>query len=427
MDPHQLREQLELAGPADVLRRVFLGPDSLQRNRSILDRLDNNQNRSGEWIETIQRESVFKRLRYFEAAPENTVVVSLDLLRFQYRACSMPEDYTLVYTTAFKHDESARLVASRSMQNMLRSSLESLMERSRPNYEGNDTSARVLITTDLFVRKAQSKRFEVELPLLLLGLKSAANCLSLTGMKRYLGLWQQHDEKTIPSSVKPIKLSFFTSLVASLRLPHEKTILGSAEQQRNGVLSILCGFKDAPENGPYHLGVHLPRDSIDAMSQWLAVLAHWKAVDQIWTEWLQYQISDAANKERWPQGSKRHQKFHEESVRLFILNMFRAGGTSHAWRIFEASSEHILQSDEKLWTLLFRHAERMPRLDHDLHERVKARFVSKLERYINRLEGDLGLEWIEPKDGQEPYHNPILHATNKLNLLSENNSSHSPH
>lgn len=419
MDPLQLREQLELSSPADVLRRTFLGPKSLQRNRSILNRLEKNQNRPGDWKETIQRENVFKRLRHFESAPEAAVVVSLDLLRFQYRGCSMPEDYTLVYTGAFKYEESARLIASRSMQTMLMSCLKSLAERSRPNYDGADTPERVLIAIDLFVRQAQSQGFEVERSVILLGLKNAAGCLSLTGLKRYLGLWQQHETKTIASSVKPIDLSFFTDIVSSLRSPREMMTFGSAEQQQRGVLEILCGFEDAPDNEPYHLGAHLPRDSIDAMSHWLALLAHWKGVDQIWAEWLQYQMSDAADRGKWSPGSKRHQNFHEDIVRLFILNMFRAGGIKGAWRMFEASSEFILQSDEKLWGLLFQNADSMPRLKHDLHERVKARFVSKLERFINTLEVNLGIEWIGSHNGQEPYHKPISHATDKLNQLSE--------
>lgn len=403
MHDGQLREQLELDSVADALRRIFTGPGSLQRGRSNHQRLEQNQARPGDWTETIERPNLFRRLRHFEDENKPSVVLSLDLLRFQYRACSMPEDYVLVYATAFRHRESAQLIASQSMQSMLRGSLTALLNKSRPHYKGTDTADRVLMAVDHFVRRARSRGFEVESSLLLLGLRSAVDCQSPSAIKRYLKLWQTLIGRVRQTPLKSVPPRFFIDLVAGLSSKREDSLLGSPEQVRKAMLEIMCGFSDAPSAQPYHLGIHLPRDSAPVLTKWLSALAVWKGGEQIWAEWIRIQPPLGA-------ASKRDFQTHEsdrllsEMTPKFIMCLFQADDPVRAWRVFADASQFVHQHDYEIWSKLFIHAAFMPRLEHKLYERVKAEFIRKLDRELRTLEGNLGLRWIEPGNGQQPYH-----------------------
>jgi len=295
----------------------------------------------------------------------------------------------LVYTTAFKHDESARLIASRSMQNMLCRCLESSMDKHKKN-----NADRIITAVDHFVRRAHARDFEIELPMLLLGLRSAFACWSLSGMKRYLQLVQEHNSKYVQAAEGRIQLEFFDHLLEDLRETRQSPPIVSPEQLRQAMLEITCRS--------HYL---MPQDSAPALSRWLTTLAHWKGADEIWDEWVRnYEASVRNHADPQIRNVQKTELPLWQSSRLFIMYMFRAGDPVRGWRIFEASADLVTQSDEKVWAELFDHADSMPRLRHELHERVKNKFVSKLERKLHSLEHALGLRWVDKGGGPEAHH-----------------------
>lgn len=431
MSSDHLRAQLELDSSADLLRRIFYGSRGLQRSRTINQRIQTNQDKAIDYDETVYTQSRFKRLRPMADDAQAALTVSMDLLRFQLKACVAPNDFIRVFATAIRHQKIAQLLGDRNLQRLVWIKL-----------QNNADTPGVLSTLNVLVSHLASQRIPLDSGLLWLGLKSSARCLALPAMKRYLRYWGK-----IPMSSQQS-----VDLLAALKEGVEKHSATSVFPSRQATMELMYGFPDG--RNEFNLRRCIRRHSTRTRALWMSILATYGAKDQMWMEWLDFcadvetirkakdgfglSIRDwglylgvdglvATPTEKSARSSAPSDCGGSSAVtvtgstptkttpddmitsaqtamaRLTILEFARINEPKLAWQVFTTIPEAIAERDNEVWDILFAYADHMPRVDQPTGQRILGHFCAKLTKMLREIEEELGVQWVTFKRG-DPYH-----------------------
>ena len=422
-----LKIQLELDSQADLLRRIFFGPRGLQRSRTINQRLQSNQQLSADHEEPKHGQSPFLRLRVGDGEIQAALTASVDLLRFQLKACVRPDDFSRVFAVAFRTRKLAQVLSDRNLQRLVWIKL-----------ERHEDLQGALAALNVLVHRLQGYRLPVESAVVWLALKISAQCYALTATRRYLRLWGRR-----------MTSHQFVEFLHALKEGLGKTGSTSLYSKQRSVLEIMYGASNAQDRDlgtsrQYSLRRFIPRHTAESMTLWLSILAQCEAGDVMWDELLlfwkdvaQFRDNDVhpdgvgiitpdesdaedllvskptglAGSSSMEMNAPLYRKPQLRScdregvaghlassiIRTALLEFIRIEDVRHAWQVYARASGVIDDGDDEVWNALFSIADRMPRLEPAVHQHAIDQFTKKLIRSLRHIEKQLGIKWVTQK------------------------------
>lgn len=429
--------QLELDSQADLLRRIFFGPGGLQRSRTINQRLQSNQQLSADHDESMHGQSPFFRLRVWDGETQAALTASMDLLRFQLKACTRPDDFSRVFAVAFRSRHLAQVLNDRNLQRLVCIKL-----------ERHEDLQGVLAALNVLVHRLQSYRLPIESGIVWLALKTSARCHALTSTRRYLRLWGRR-----------MTSHQLVGVLFALKEGLGKTGVASLHSNQRSVLEILYGSPDARghdrrTSGQYSLRYYMRGHTAESMTLWLSILAQCGAKDVMWDELLLFwndtakcrestansnglvttkpeprkeevllvskhaELSDSSSIE-WkpPLYEERMPSVYRDCdeapgllmtsvTRTALLEFIRIGDPGHAWQVYSRVSGVIDNKDDEVWDALFSIADHMPSLEPAVQQHAVGPFIKRLIRSLRHIENQMGIKWVVSKKGHD--HHQLL-------------------
>ena len=403
----EFEHQLELRSPADILRRQLLGPRAKLRAVSINNQQRLLQFRKGHRLESLEdhfdRDTVAVRFRPNSTDEHDAVTVSMDLLRFQIKACSSPEDVTRVLTVASQNEHCMHLLGTSNMQLLLSCVLE--------NFEPN----RVLVTLNKALLRFQAANVELELPMIFLALRRAALVFNLAALRRWLLVLRRYTTavrwglKLDDDCFRPILDAF------------NQGYSNATPKHREAIEACIGGFPDAPNpHDSYHLGSFMRFYRLRTYSSWIDLLLKLSLPHHIAKTWPALRKSGSLREGRTLSitAFKQHRSFVVGHV---MLAMFQIQLHDQAWRVFEEAGLYV-QPDHPLWSQMLHEGLHDPlsslpdsiRLKPELARRLSHLVFNQLERRLEDIERNLQVVWVKPRNTSiQPYHSFFYEARDR--------------
>jgi len=447
LSPEQLRNQLFLKSTSDVWRRSLFGVQAVMRGRGINHRLMAYQDRlqademkdyekrrskrklhreqeekrlglplpqtsrareteeddpqTGKIAKTnaseVEGEGIPDFIRLYDPnASLESASVTVQLLRYQFRSCTSPEDFTRVISVLLDtrpgmpnaDGRGARILANQNVQRIIAHSLK--------RYD----ATRALCSLSLLIRRLETHKERADISIIQLALACALRCHNMVAARKYLQLFSEaQPSQPQTDAVATILPQLLSALKAGL--------LNHPPRSRNApaVLEILYSQpSSSPESGSTqpHLRPSL-RSYLRPYTDWIDILAFCSATDRLRSEWTHLQSRLADSTSSWAdKGGKA--VFDAAAARIFMHAFFTAGAPADAWAIFEKHGDKIAMSDEVIWEYLLDNAEEKPELPEDLQKTVENKFTARLEKMLHEIEGKMGIKWVAGADGEEGHH-----------------------
>lgn len=386
----QLQHQVELAGPADVLRRRFFGPFALLRGRAINERMartdfvkDVMKQTPAQEKQKEQEEDDIDPVVARENAEQSAVKCAVDLFNAQGLGAYEPGDLQRIITVASQNSEMARNLATPSLQGTV------IKTAGRREQQDRLRFYNVYIT--LFERQGLKLH-----PLILWqALLSSAFLLNLTALKRYLLLWRNFRLRSPPHTDESKKLVPFSSLLNQIILG----LKSSPASDRAGLKAALLGFPDTAEHGEYHIRAQIqrPNGKIPLLFEWIQILESANAGPELFAEY-QHWVRLKGEQEHNPASGAMTPAQNRMTVR-FILALFATQSAPLAWRVFRASGFAAGEGLDYYDAVLARNAASRPdfaseeELTHEesqtLARRLAAQQVLVERRLCDKMAGEL--------------------------------------
>lgn len=385
--------QLELRSRVDVLRRMILDSTSFNRARHINYRNERKQLSGDDYGKSLD-EHFDRDLQSVRFRPDTTdsqaaFTAISDLLRFQIKACRSPEDFARVVSVAAQREFCIHILASSSIQWMIRRHL----ERLDPH--------RVLIALNKMAVQFGSAGLKLTYPLIHLATRCAATTHNLTALKRWLWKLREHVSaesiKLKDEELLPILEAFADGCSKSVR------------HNQGAIEACILGFSDTSVKGKdYCLESFVSFNNLQTYAIWFELLR-------------KIEFDSVHIEQKWKQLERSHaleghvllpRVLHQRStiVGNFMLVLLQRRHREDAWRLFTEYGP-MIASDHPVWIHVLEDRHSFSRIREvvpmtpELLRHLEHCLVDNIEPILRGLENELRIEWVKPtKQSIEPYH-----------------------
>ncbi|KAB8360555.1 hypothetical protein FH972_024295 [Carpinus fangiana] len=408
MNEAELSQQLDLQSPSDVLRRIFLGPHAKIRSRDINYRIQAIQRRAPARQAELQRwsdEGVSqergvwgRRVRPAEAATSNSdtnnsktaTMITMDLLRFQLKACNTPEDLLHVLGVASKssNPHTLQILGSQSIQNIILNKIQHM----GATWDDFDVARTIGFINTLYAR-FEAAGIEFDSRWISLALRKALSVLETDAVRHWLLILSQRlradgyssmSNKSVLDLLKVMQ----EAIKAAKKGMTEHTWLRKSE----ALIAILTDLPHASTHDAQHssncsLSVSLNRGNLLHMGSYLTVLSY---------------LAPAATPELLQREYELASPIIQQSLRRAMAHgLLRLGDATSAWTLVADSERDLnLESGDKLWLGLFKTMDNIPvgLLEKPenlwLKDMAERAFSHILEKRLDHVEAVMGIKVV---------------------------------
>jgi hypothetical protein len=258
------------------------------------------------------------------------------------------------------------------------------------------TDAQVLSACNTIIARQRFAGIVPHYQLLTLGMKLAARCRGVAGMKRYLKL--VHERSNTMTS------HLFRSVIAKFSIGHRGLgEIRNGRWRRADLMQVLTGFDDCkhlPPKQQFHFGVFLDRTDWQYLHGWIAVLARCRASDEIWTEWLLWKQNPARTNPKLLKNRDHFMNTRRRGDHWFVEQMTYTGDLKLAWCLLEESAIAFSALKTRIKIRL---------LDGIEHARIwtpdmTAAMLEKYDADLIRIERAFGVTWEAGTEDGEGQH-----------------------
>ena len=398
----ELRHQLDLQSPSDVLRRKLLGITALNRGRNINHRLEMLQNEDKRSNTANRKHPYPSRGRPLAPADQCDLSLAMDLLRFQVRACRSPSDLGRVVTKACQNPKAARILASGTIQHQIAVAV------------GQLEPAWVVRLLNVMFHRFRSLRLALSPEVVLQAFNASAAIFNGSAVRAWLSISQDMANSANPSGHARKN---FSALFGTHALRQVLERLASREEdlekmkEGDAISQCLFGFPELePGQAPCHLQSLLNLNHADDLAVWLRVLGLCRRIETLKELWEIYRV------EKLPRHinlarlyNYDHARFNDRGplreaelpIPRFIEAFLLAGQYASAWQVFKEAGQFVRPCD-KVFTLMLLggHLEKLPitgELDKSKLAVLECGLAKVLHTRLYTIEKKLGVQWIHAK------------------------------
>lgn len=398
----ELRHQLDLQSPSDVLRRKLLGVTALNRGLNINYRLEMLQNEYKSSNPAYRRPPHPSLGRPSATADQRDLSLAMDLLRFQVRACRSPGDLGRVITKACQNPKAARILASGTIQHQIAVSVAQL------------EPAWVVRLLNVMFHRFRSLQLALSPEVVLQALNAAAVIFNGSALRAWLRISQ---DMAHSANLSGYARENFSALFGTHALRQVVERLSSRDQdlqkmkEGDAISQCLFGFSELdPGQAPCHLQRLMNLNHADDLAVWLRLLGLCRRVENLKEIWDIYRV------EKLPRHMNLARLYHYDHARFnnrgplreaelpiprFIEAFLLAGQYDFAWQVFKEAGQFVRPCD-KVFTLMLLggHLEKLPiagDLDKPKLAVLECGLAKVLHTRLYTIEKKLGVQWIHAK------------------------------
>ncbi|WPH03240.1 Hypothetical protein R9X50_00611700 [Acrodontium crateriforme] len=306
------------------------------------------------------------------------------ILREQLLRCTEPKDVYRIVAVVFQTSHVAPHLANVS----------EAMVRAFYRCREKCPDPAILRAITNVIRRFQIHGLAAAPELIRLGMKFAARCRSLKGMKYYLKLCHEGSFEMNSNVFRAVIAKFS---VGSRGLGE----IRNGRWKRSELAQVLIGFddmEDAPITQQYHLGTFLDRSEWQYLHGWIVALSRCRLTTTIWDEWKIWKQTEARVHPRILTCAHHLHTTRERGDYWFIEQMAYAGGIEQAWSMLEESRLPFDILRQEVKHLLLDRFELAGKHGY-WNDGVREELVQKLDTELAKIENHFGVRWEPSKNG----------------------------